>query len=66
MKFVDLYKLMPDMQEVHLIVDDCGILGTMDSMGFLLNDNAFNAEVVNIEAEDNKLKVWIMEEENNA
>lgn len=61
MKFVDLYKLMPGTQEVHLIVDDCGILGTMDSMGVLLNDNAFNAEVVNIEAEDNKLKVWIME-----
>ena len=63
MKFVDLYKLIPETQEVHLIVDDCGILGTMDAMGVLLNDNAFNAEVINVEAEDNKLKVWIEEKE---
>lgn len=63
MKFVDLYKLIPETQEIHLIFGDLGILGTMDAMGCLLNDNAFNANVLNIEAEDNKLKVWIEEDE---
>ena len=63
MKLVDLYKLTPETQEIHLIFGDLGILGTMDAMGCLLNNNAFSATVLNIEAEGNKLKVWIEEEE---
>ena len=59
MKFIDLYKLMPETQEVHLIFGDHGILGEMDAMGCLLNEDAFNANVTCIEAEGNKLKVWI-------
>lgn len=61
MKFIDLLKLLPETQEVHLIFGDLGILGTEDSLGCLLNEDAFLAEVINIEAEDNKLKVWVKE-----
>lgn len=63
MKFVELLRLLPETQEIHLIYGDLGILGTEDSMGCLLNEEACNAKVVNIEAEDNKLKVWVEEEE---
>lgn len=59
MKFEELFRLLPETQEIHLIYGDLGILGTEDAMGCLLNDEAFNAKVVNIEAEDNKLKVWV-------
>lgn len=61
MTLIDLFNLIPETQEMHLIVDDCGILGTMGAMECLLSVEAFNAKVVNIEAEDNKLKVWIKE-----
>lgn len=63
MKFIDLCKLISEPQEVHLIFGDHGILGEMDAMGCLLNEDAFNANVTCIEAEGNKLKVWIKEEE---
>ncbi len=59
MKFVELLRLLPETQEIHLIYGDLGILGTEDSMGCLLNDEACDAKVVNIEAKDNKLKVWV-------
>lgn len=62
MKFIELLRLLPETQEIHLIFGDYGILGTEDAMGCLLNDESFNAKVVNIEAEDNKLKVWLKEE----
>lgn len=63
MKFIDLFNLIPETQEIHLIFDDCGILGTMSAMECLLNNDAFNAKVINVEAEDNRLKVWIKESE---
>lgn len=63
MKFIELLPLLPETQEIHLVYGDLGILGTEDSMGCLLNEEAFNAKVVNIEAEDNKLNVWVEEEE---
>ena len=59
MKFAELFNLIPETQEVHLIFSDCGILGTGDSLGHLLNRDAFNAKVVNVEAYGNKIKVWI-------
>ncbi len=62
MKFAELFNLIPETQEVHLIVDDCGIVGTGDSLGCLLNQDAFNAKVTNIEAYGNKIKVWIEED----
>lgn len=62
MKLHDLFKMIPETQEIHLIVDDCGILGTMCAMECLLNVEAFNSEVINIEAKDDKLKVWIRED----
>lgn len=59
MKFTELLRLLPETQEIHLIYGDLGILGTEDSLECLLNEDAFLAEVINIEAEDNKLKVWV-------
>ena len=59
MKFAELFNLIPETQEVHLIFADCGIVGTGDSLGCLLNQDAFNAKVTNIEAYGNKIKVWI-------
>ncbi len=62
MELHDLFKMIPETQEIHLIVADCGILGTMCAMVHLLNGEAFNSDVISIEAEDNKLKVWIRED----
>lgn len=63
MKFIDLYKLLPESQEIHLIFGGHGVLGEADAMGCLLNDDAFNAKVVSIEAHAGKLKVWIEEDD---
>lgn len=59
LKFAELFNLIPETQEVHLIFADCGIVGTGDSFACLLNDDAYNAKVINVEAASDKLKVWI-------
>lgn len=59
MKFIDLCKLLPETQVIHLIFGDYEITGTEDSIAAIISAEFEDGKVVNIEAESDTLKVWV-------
>lgn len=62
MKLKELFDLIPELQKVHLLCGDLDVVGSECSMSCMLNDEVLNMEVVNIESEDDKIKIWVKEE----
>ena len=59
MKFRELSKLVPEAQDVHLIYSSFELFGGMDALSCMVNKEIDECEVVNIEAENDALKVWV-------
>lgn len=62
MKLNDLFKIVPEMQNMRIIIDDDAIYGSADAMTNYLIDSIMESTVDNIEAENDELKVWITTE----
>lgn len=62
MKLDDFYHLIPDEQKMRLLFLDLMVEGTQDSIACIANEEINNMTVINVEAEDNFLKVWVKDE----
>lgn len=62
MKFIELCRLLPESQPMHLICSSYEINGTEDSIAELISEAVEDFKVVNIEAYNDTLKVWVENE----
>lgn len=62
MKFIDLCKLLFEKQDVHLIYGDFAIFGTIASIEALVAHEVNECRVINLEADNDTLKVWLEKE----
>ena len=56
--------LVPEEQNVMLIFSDLSVVGTQDAISSVANSEINNSRVVNVEAADSVLKVWVECDEN--
>lgn len=64
MKLIDFLKLVPETQSIMIILDDLQIEGSCDSvMAFFSDDVLYKTKLINAEATNNTLKIWIEERE---
>lgn len=59
MIFRDLCKLVPETQNMHLINSTLEIYGLTDAISCMVSDEVDECKVINIEAENDTLKVWV-------
>lgn len=62
MKFVDLCKLVPEQQQMHLIYSELEVFGTADALSCMVNKEVDECKVINLEAENDTVKVWVTNE----
>ena len=62
MKLVDLCKLVPEQQQMRLIYSEFEVLGTVDALSCMVNREVDECKVINLEAENDTLKVWVENE----
>lgn len=62
MKLNDLFEIVPETQNMRIIIYDDTIYGTANAMTIYLIDSILESTVDNIEAENDELKVWITTE----
>jgi hypothetical protein len=58
-KLNEFLSLVPEEQNVMLIFSDLSVVGTQDSISCFANSEVNNSRVVNTEAVDSVLKVWV-------
>lgn len=58
-KLNEFLYLVPEEQNVMLIFSDLSVVGTQDAISCFVNSEVNNSRVVNTEAVDNVLKVWV-------
>lgn len=63
MKFDTFLNLVDCEQEIVLFYEDYMLTGTQDALACMLSDDVYKGIVTDIAAEDDKLKVWVKEEE---
>lgn len=63
-KFNEFIALVPEEQNVMLIFSDLSVVGTQDAISCITNSEINNSRVVNTEAVDSVLKVWVEYDEN--
>lgn len=67
MKLIDFLKLVPETQSIMIILADLQIEGTCYSvMAFFNDDVLYKTKLINAEAANNTLKIWIEEYEDDA
>lgn len=59
MTFATLCKLVPETQNMHLICGSLEIYGLADAIGCMVSREVDESIVINIEAEEDTLKVWV-------
>ena len=62
MKLGEFVYLVPDEQKMRLMFLDLMVEGTQDSISCIANEEVNNMTVINVEAEDDFLKVWVKDE----
>ena len=62
MKLGEFWGLIPEEQNVRLIFAGLTVEGTQDAVSTLANSEVNNMPVVNVEAVDGWLKVWVADE----
>ena len=62
MKLGEFFYLIPEEQKMRLLFLDMMVDGTQDSIACIANDEINNMTVINVEAEDGFLKVWVKDE----
>ena len=62
MKLGDFFYLIPEEQKMRLMFLDLMVEGTQDSISCLANAEVNGMTVINVEAEDGFLKVWVKDE----
>lgn len=62
MKLGEFFYLIPEEQKMRLMFLDLMVEGTSDSIGCISNEEVNNMSVINVEAEDGFLKVWVKDE----
>lgn len=63
-KFNEFIALVPEEQNVMLIFLNLSVAGTQDAISCFANSEVNNSRVVNTEAVDSVLKVWVDYDEN--
>lgn len=66
MKFKDLLCLIPEAQEMCIYYLDFQVSGTMEGLICMLDERIHDLFVINVEADDSKLSVWLKEEDPDA
>lgn len=61
MRFDTFLALVPETQKIQLMYEGFMLMGEQDSLACMLNENALSGIVVNVEAENDTLKVWVNE-----
>ena len=64
MKLGEFFYLIPEEQKMRLLFLDLMVEGTQDSIACIANEDVNNMTVINVEAEDDFLKVWVKAYEN--
>ena len=64
-KLNEFLYLVPEEQNVMLIFSDLSVVGTQDAISCIANSEINNSRVVNTEAVDSVLKVWVEYDENS-
>ena len=60
MKLKDLVEVVPDIVKIHLVFSgEIALDGTKESMDVMVSDEIMECNVINIEARDNVLWVWV-------
>lgn len=59
MTLKDFFKLVPEMQKMRVFWSSLEISGTQDSLTAFTNDEFNATTVVNVEADNDKLIVWL-------
>lgn len=57
----DFLGLLPEEQEVMLMYEHLELRGTSNALTCLLAQEVFKGIVINVEAEDSVMKVWVKE-----
>ena len=63
-KLNEFLSLVPEEQNVMLIFSDLSVVGTREAVSSIANSEVNNSRVVNTEAVDSVLKVWVEYDEN--
>ena len=63
-KLNEFLYLVPEEQEVMLIFSHLSVVGTQDAISCIVTREINNSRVVNTEAVDSALKVWVEYDEN--
>ena len=66
MKLKDLIRLIPEAQEMCIIYLDFQVSITMEALICVLDEWIHELFVINVEADDSKLCVWLKEEDPDA
>lgn len=61
MRFDTFLALVPETQKIQLMYEGFMLIGEQDSLVCTLNENTLSGIVVNVEAENDTLKVWVNE-----
>lgn len=62
MKLGEFFYLVPEEQNIRLFFSGLEVTGTQDSVSTIANVEVNNMTVINVEAEDGFLKVWVKDE----
>lgn len=62
MKLGEFFYLIPEEQEMRLLFEGLEVTGTQDAIACLANEEVNGMTVVNVEAADGFLKVWVKDE----
>lgn len=63
MKLGEFFYLIPEEQKMRLMFLDLMVEGTQDSISCIANEEVNSMTVINVEAEDGFLKVWVKEDD---
>lgn len=66
LKLRDLLRVIPEAQEMCIIYLDFTVSGTMEALECMMCDDIRKLIVINIEADDGTLRVWLEEEDRHA
>ena len=62
MKLGEFFYLVPEEQNMRLLFDGLMVEGTQDAISTITNSEVNSMTVINVEAEDGYLKVWVKDE----
>ena len=62
MKLGEFFYLVPEEQNMRVLFGGLEVSGTQDSISCIANSEINNMAVINVEAEDGFLKVWVKDE----